>query len=210
MNSDHWRHIITLMTPKMKMLLAFYLEMPDYRGSCWQVGQKFGVKDASINLINTHIGMLAKKVMGNFNVQDPNNPNQNRYWSIPMNHGCHENEGFVWSMRPELVEAALEAKQKGLLPDVGHGLVDDDSIADDIPEWILNRGEDQKNLVLPWIKAYKDNWDWLCSILLEDDELVELVSGTYPDDPSEFHLTTQDFLYFVAEYSDSPIAVSAL
>lgn len=393
MNSDHWRHIITLMTPKMKMLLAFYLEMPDYRGSCWQVGQKFGVKDASINLINTHIGMLAKKVMGNFNVQDPNNPNQNRYWSIPMNHGRHENEGFVWSMRPELVEAALEAKQKGLLPDVGHGLVDDDSIADDIPEWIVNRGEDQKNLVLPWIKAYKDNWDWLhrecivkkpssdfrkdtregykwlctehfrqtfdidaedfadiiekslkhsenllagpmyfakdtllknakfqpegvrdafkilyygrasldsrvgafldtmkdihaenminhkeafnsdnaqyqqgprtvsvylsmmfpskhylfkqsvyeiaiqkmgldqpalgsdvtfklpryeafcdwlCSILLEDDELVELVSGTYPDDPSEFHITTQDFLYFVAEYYDSPIAVSAL
>lgn len=60
------------------------------------------------------------------------------------------------------------------------------------------------------LPRYEAFCDWLRSILLEDDELVELVSGTYPDDPSEFHLTTQDFLYFVAEYSDSPIAVSAL
>ncbi len=41
--------------------------------------------------------------------------------------------------------------------------------------------------------------------LSEDQK--KIAKAIYPDDPSEFHLTTQDFLYFVAEHSDSPIAV---
>lgn len=161
MTTDHWRQVITLMPPQMKTVLAFYLEMPDYRGSCWQVGQKFGARASSINLIISQIGALAKTVMGNFNVQDPHNPNQERYWCIPMNHGRYESEGFVWSMRPELAEAALVARQNGLLPDANHGLGDNDSTVDDIPDWIVNRDEDQKKLILPWIKAYKDGWYWM-------------------------------------------------
>ena len=40
--------------------------------------------------------------------------------------------------------------------------------------------------------------DWLRSILIKNDELLQKAKSTYPDDPSDFHLLTQDFLYAIA------------
>ena len=40
-------------------------------------------------------------------------------------------------------------------------------------------------------------------ILIKDKELMELHQETYKDDPSDYHLLTQDFIYSVAVYFQS-------
>ena len=51
--------------------------------------------------------------------------------------------------------------------------------------------------VLMYVR-YEYFCNWLRTILLKNDSLVQKVKSTYPDDPSNFHLVTQDFLYAIA------------
>jgi hypothetical protein len=53
--------------------------------------------------------------------------------------------------------------------------------------------------VLMYVR-YEYFCNWLRTILLKNDSLVQKVKSTYPDDPSNFHLVTQDFLYAIAAH----------
>lgn len=48
--------------------------------------------------------------------------------------------------------------------------------------------------------GYKVFCDKIRDILIRDNELLELNDRTYRDDPSDYHLLTQDFIYFVSIY----------
>ena len=51
--------------------------------------------------------------------------------------------------------------------------------------------------------GYEQICDQIREILIKDKELIELHQKTYKDDPSDYHLLTQDFIYSVAVYFQS-------
>lgn len=159
-SAEQWYQIIKDATPKMKTLIAYYLTMPGYRGSCLQIATKYRVHDRSINMTNTSLGERALKMMGNFSIQDPSNPEQSRYWSVAMNRGRAEAEGFVWELRPELAEAAMRLQKEGGMPNVEEGAKLMNEEFSEVTDWVISDSKKQEQLLQTWIELYKQYWDW--------------------------------------------------
>lgn len=103
-SEDEWYEILQDSSEATKTYLYCHLMSTDYRGSCYDIGKKFGVNPNSLNACNSNLGKKAAKKLGGIERYDGDGAFP--YWLIPMNKGCVENKYFVWQMRPELVQAA--------------------------------------------------------------------------------------------------------
>lgn len=106
---EKWLEILrdeTITTPdRMRVLLSFYF-MPEHKGSCVQLNEKYGYH---YNVYNTGITAYGRDIvnkLGSFKVMEDG---EEHFWYIPIGKGCYiypkGNKQFEWQLRKELVEA---------------------------------------------------------------------------------------------------------
>jgi hypothetical protein len=108
-----WRDILTngevTTVNYLNALLAFYKE-PEHRGTCKEVGAKYFADSTGAQKLNawvTQFGRAVTKYLNRFEIR--NIDGAPSYWNVAMNPGVAlKNDGFQWTMRPELVQAIAE------------------------------------------------------------------------------------------------------
>jgi hypothetical protein len=90
-------------------LLAFYNE-PEHRATCKDVGAKYFADSSGAKKFNawiTQFGMAVTKHLNRFEIHTfDGSPS---FWNVAMNPGVAlKNDGFQWTLRPELVQAISE------------------------------------------------------------------------------------------------------
>jgi 5-methylcytosine-specific restriction protein B len=110
---DEWKDILTnneLTTENYtNALLAFYKE-PKHHATCKDMGAKYFPDSTGAQKFNawiTNFGRAVIKHLNRFIIHsDKGEPS---YWNVAMNPGIAlKNDGFQWTMRPELVQAISE------------------------------------------------------------------------------------------------------
>jgi hypothetical protein len=90
-------------------LLAFYKE-PEHRATCKDVGAKYFADSSGAKKFNawiTQFGMAVTKHLNRFEIHTSDGSPS--YWNVAMNPGVAlKNDGFQWTLRPELVQAIEE------------------------------------------------------------------------------------------------------
>jgi hypothetical protein len=90
-------------------LLAFYKE-PEHRATCKDVGAKYFADSSGAKKFNawiTQFGMAVTKHLNRFEIHTSDGSPS--FWNVAMNPGVAlKNDGFQWTLRPELVQAISE------------------------------------------------------------------------------------------------------
>lgn len=93
-------------------LLTVLFDAPACRATSSQLAQVLGYED--FPPINALIGKLGKRIATNLGIQLPDRPSNSPGWWQIVALGEYVEEGFAWSLRPELFDALVEL---GLLID---------------------------------------------------------------------------------------------
>lgn len=106
-SKDDWMRFLSdksvASEPAMTALLSFYY-MPGYAASCTMVSEEFGRKPAYyVGSINGFCKSVQKR-FPDFRILSHDSDEQ-VYWPVCMARGKDTADGFVWQLRPELIEA---------------------------------------------------------------------------------------------------------
>lgn len=139
-SKDDWTRFLSdksvASEPAMTALLSFYY-MPGYAASCTMVSEEYGRKPAYyVGSINGFCRNVQKRFT-DFRILSHDSDEQT-FWPVCMARGKNATDGFVWYLRPELIEALRDrvvtlhveqyARDKSLLKALGIDCTDEDSV----------------------------------------------------------------------------------
>lgn len=87
-------------------LLAVLNDAPSCRATATQLSQVLGYEDYSP--INALIGQLGKRIANHLGIEVPDRPSKSPGWWQIVATGEYVDDGFAWSLRPELLDALVE------------------------------------------------------------------------------------------------------
>lgn len=93
--------------------LLCFLREPDNTGSCTNVALKYGKTAQHYNAKITAFSKWVEKKLNRFQVAGTDD--SDTYWCIAMEKGWNTKNGFVWQLRPELIEALRMFLMKQLI-----------------------------------------------------------------------------------------------
>ncbi|PEL08418.1 hypothetical protein [Bacillus sp. AFS017336] len=76
-----------------------------HKGTCTEIGMKYGMTPDSLRSIITHLGKAVQSALNRFKVIGTDG--KDTYWTIIM-YGRHKENHFEWELRKELVQAIQE------------------------------------------------------------------------------------------------------
>lgn len=84
-------------------VLLCFLREPEQKGTCTEIGKKYGKLSKHINGKVTKFSEWVRDELDRFRVVDTDN--KPTFWCIPMKKGWDSKHGFVWQLRDELSDA---------------------------------------------------------------------------------------------------------
>lgn len=112
--SDEWFDLLSDKGANQYLnALLCFLREPDNTGSCTNVALKYGKTAQHYNAKIRHFSQWIEKKLNRFQVVGTDD--SDTFWCIAMEKGWKTKDGFVWLLRPELIEALRTFLMKQLV-----------------------------------------------------------------------------------------------
>lgn len=105
-SEDEWIDILedeNITTENYKKWLLRFYEEPAHSATCKDIAQKYGATAQTVNSYIMNFGKAVDKALDRFEIYGTEG--NRTYWIIPMNGKDMDNGLFLWTLRPELVQA---------------------------------------------------------------------------------------------------------